>query len=86
MAIDPLNVKAMRIGYKSGGVSTSFLQRKLGVGYPRAAKIIDWLTDNGYITPNAIQGKRQMILSIEEFEEKFGSEGPQFGEVGNGES
>ena len=86
MAIDPLNVKAMRIGYKSGGVSTSFLQRKLGVGYPRAAKIIDWLTDNGYITPNAIQGKRQMILSIEEFEEKFGSEGPQFGEVGNGEN
>ncbi len=84
-AVDPLNVKAMRIGYKSGGVSTSFLQRKLGVGYPRAAKIIDWLTDNGYITPNAIQGKRQMILSVEEFEEKFGSEGQAFGEVNDGE-
>ena len=80
-AIDMLNVKAMRIGYKFGGLSTSFLQRKLGVGYPRAAKIIDWLTDNGYITPNSVQGKRQMILSVEDFEEKFGTEDEQFGGI-----
>ncbi len=70
--VDPLHVKAMEIGYNSGGLSTSFLQRRLGVGYPRAAKIIDWLTDNGYITPNSISGKKQMILPKEEFEEKFG--------------
>ena len=70
--MDPLNIKAMQIGYDSGGLSTSFLQRKLGVGYPRAAKIIDWLTDNGYITPNSVSGKKQMILPREEFEEKFG--------------
>ncbi|MBO5889398.1 MAG: DNA translocase FtsK, partial [Clostridia bacterium] len=70
--IDPLNVRAMKIGYDTGGLSTSLLQRKLGVGYPRAAKIIDWLTDNGYITPNSISGKKQMILPREEFEEKFG--------------
>ena len=85
-AIDPLNIKAMRIGYKLGGLSISLLQRKLGVGYPRAGKIVDWLTDKGYITPNAIQGKRQMILPIEEFEEKFGSEDGQFGGVADGEN
>ena len=73
--IDPLNIKAMQIGYDFGGLSASFLQRKLGVGYPRAAKIIDWLTDNGYITPNSIAGKKQMILPREEFEEKFGNNG-----------
>ena len=72
--IDPLNVKAMRIGYDYGGLSTSFLQRKLGVGYPRAAKIIDWLTDNGYLSANSVQGKKQMLLDKEEFEEKFGTE------------
>lgn len=72
--VDPLNVKAMRIGYDFGGLSTSFLQRKLGVGYPRAAKIIDWLTDNGYISANSVQGKKQMLLDKEEFEEKFGTE------------
>jgi S-DNA-T family DNA segregation ATPase FtsK/SpoIIIE len=64
----------MRIGYDFGGLSASFLQRKLGVGYPRAAKIIDYLTDNGYITPNKIAGKNQMILPREEFEEKFGND------------
>ncbi len=72
--IDPLNVKAMRIGYDYGGLSTSFLQRKLGVGYPRAAKIIDWLTDNGYLSANSVQGKKQMLLDKQEFEEKFGTD------------
>ncbi len=73
LGFDSLNLKAMQIGYDYGGLSVSFLQRKLGVGYPRAAKIIDWLTDNGYITPNAVANKRQMIMPREEFEEKFGS-------------
>ena len=64
----------MRVGYSFGGLSASFLQRKLAVGFPRAGKIIDWLTDNGYITPNAISGKRQMVMTKESFEEKFGAE------------
>lgn len=72
--VDPVYIKAMRVGYNFGGLSVSFLQRKLAVGYPRAAKIVDWLTDNGYITPNSISGKRQMIMTKEDFEEKFGAE------------
>ncbi len=72
--IDPIYIKAMRVGYSFGGLSASFLQRKLAVGFPRAGKIIDWLTDNGYITPNAIAGKRQMVMTKESFEEKFGAE------------
>ncbi|MBR5439701.1 MAG: hypothetical protein IKV61_05775 [Clostridia bacterium] len=74
LANDPLYVKAIKTGYDYGGLSVSLLQRKLGVGYPRAAKIIDWLTDNGYITPNVIDKKHQMIMPLEEFEEKFGGE------------
>ncbi len=73
-SIDPLYIKAMRVGYSFGGLSMSFLQRKLAVGFPKAGKIIDWLTDNGYITPNAVGGKRQMIMTKEDFEEKFGVE------------
>lgn len=72
--IDPIYIKAMRVGYSFGGLSASFLQRKLAVGFPRAGKIIDWLTDNGYITPNAVSGKRQMVMTKESFEEKFGAE------------
>jgi len=73
-AIDPLYIKAMRVGYSFGGLSMSFLQRKLAVGFPKAGKIIDWLTDHGYITPNAVGGKRQMVMTKEDFEEKFGAE------------
>ncbi|MBR6737803.1 MAG: hypothetical protein IKL82_05525 [Clostridia bacterium] len=70
--VDPLCIKAMRLGFDNGGLSVSMLQRKLAVGYPRAGKIIDWLESNGYITPNAVGGKRQMIITREDFEEKFG--------------
>ena len=73
-AIDPIYIKAMRVGYSFGGLSMSFLQRKLAVGFPKAGKIIDWLTENGYITPTAVGGKRQMIMTKEDFEEKFGAE------------
>ena len=71
---DPIFKKAIKIGYDYGGVSVSLLQRKLGVGYPRAAKVVDWLTDNGFITPNVVDKKHQMVMPIEEFEEKYGGE------------
>lgn len=35
------------------GVSTAFLQRKLGIGYPRAARLIDQLEEQGIIGPSA---------------------------------
>jgi S-DNA-T family DNA segregation ATPase FtsK/SpoIIIE len=35
---------------KVGKASTSFIQRKFGIGYARAAKLIDMLTDHGVIT------------------------------------
>ena len=74
-AMDPLAVNAMRMGYDYGGLSISFVQTKLAIGYPRAARIVNWLVDNGYVTPNSIAGKKQMILPKEEFEEKFGNNG-----------
>ncbi len=70
--MDPLTLKAMSIGYDYGGLSVSFLQRKLGIGYNRSAKIVDWLTDNGYVSVQAVSGKKQMMLPREEVEEKFG--------------
>jgi S-DNA-T family DNA segregation ATPase FtsK/SpoIIIE len=45
----------------SGKASTSYLQRKLGLGYSRAAKIIDMLEQNGVIGPSNGSKPREII-------------------------
>ena len=64
-------VKAMKVGFDYGGISTSSLQRRLGLGYPKAAKVVDWLVDNGYLSVDSTHGKKQLLITKEEFDEKF---------------
>jgi len=50
-AVDPdLFKRACDYGRDKGKISTSFLQRKMGIGYSKAARIIDALEDKGLIT------------------------------------
>ncbi len=37
---------------KTGKASTSYLQRKLGIGYSRAAKLVDMMEERGFIGPS----------------------------------
>ncbi|MDO8514631.1 MAG: DNA translocase FtsK [bacterium] len=48
---DKLYVEAKRTVIEAGKASTSYLQRKLGVGYARAAKLIDMLEERGIVGP-----------------------------------
>lgn len=48
---DELLEQAREIVVSSGKASTSWLQRKLGIGYSRAAKIIDLLEEKGVVGP-----------------------------------
>ena len=41
--------------------STSFLQRKLQIGYNRAARIIDQMEDNGIVSKANHVGKREVL-------------------------
>ena len=41
--------------------STSFLQRKLQIGYNRAARIIDKMEENGLISKANHVGKREVL-------------------------
>lgn len=45
----------------TGKTSVSFMQRKLGLGYNRTAKLLDTLEDRGYISPDAGNGKRDIL-------------------------
>jgi len=59
---DPLFDQALDIVIQSGKASTSFLQRKLKIGYSRAAAIIDEMELAGYIGAATGSGKPREIL------------------------
>ncbi len=48
---DELYASAKQTVLEAGKASTSYLQRKLGVGYARAAKLIDMLEERGVVGP-----------------------------------
>jgi len=57
---DELYNKAVEIIKTEGKASTSFLQRKLGIGYNRAARIIDQMEEEKIISPANHVGKREI--------------------------
>jgi S-DNA-T family DNA segregation ATPase FtsK/SpoIIIE len=61
---DPLYQRALLLGAETGELSTSMLQRKLGIGYPRAARVMDQLEDNGVVGPIAQAGKPRPVISL----------------------
>jgi len=57
---DELYNRAVEIIKTEGKASTSFLQRKLGIGYNRAARIIDQMEEEKIISPANHIGKREI--------------------------
>ncbi len=58
---DELYKKAMEIVKSEGKASTSFLQRKLQIGYNRAARIIDIMESRGVVSKANHVGKRELL-------------------------
>ncbi len=58
---DELYMEAKRAVLEAGKASTSYLQRKLRVGYARAARLIDILEDRGVIGPGDGAKPREII-------------------------
>lgn len=64
---DALLGDAIEIMKGKRSISTSYLQRALRIGYPRAARLMDLLEEAGYVGPNQGGGKpREVFLSEEE--------------------
>lgn len=55
--------KAVEVVTEAGQASTSMLQRRLGVGYARAGRIIDQLEEHGIIGPHEGSKPRAVLLS-----------------------
>ena len=59
---DPMIDKAIEVAKESRTLSTSMLQRKLGIGYPRAARVMDLLEERGVVGPAEPGGKSRDVL------------------------
>ncbi|MCB1213088.1 MAG: DNA translocase FtsK, partial [Chlamydiia bacterium] len=61
---DTLYDRALEVVQSTGQASTTFLQRKLKIGYARAASLIDQLEEEGVIGPveEGVKGRRLLSL------------------------
>ncbi|HEB9418857.1 TPA: cell division protein FtsK [Campylobacter coli] len=58
---DELYEDAKRVILSDGKTSISYLQRKLNIGYNRAANIIDQLTESGVLSEPNTKGQREIL-------------------------
>jgi S-DNA-T family DNA segregation ATPase FtsK/SpoIIIE len=74
---DELLGQAIELARGRKSISTSFIQRRLHIGYPRAARLIDQMEEQGIVGPPESAGRSREVLideydSQEEDDEPFG--------------
>lgn len=66
---DDLYEQAVEVVIREGRGSVSLLQRALGVGYGRGARMIDWMAEDGIVgTYNGSQA-REVVMTMDQWEE-----------------
>ncbi len=70
--VESVYIDALRFVVQSGSASISMIQRKCSVGYNKAGKIIEWMEMSGYISPFEGAKSRKVLLTADEFREKYG--------------
>jgi S-DNA-T family DNA segregation ATPase FtsK/SpoIIIE len=69
---DDLFRAAAEVCIQNGGGSTSLLQRRLSIGYGRAARIVDQLQDAGVLGPSEGAKGREVLMSLDELDAFLG--------------
>ncbi len=64
---DPKLKSAIQLAVESGKISTSLIQRKLSLGYGRAAKLIDVMERRGIVAPPEGQKPREVLITKEQY-------------------
>ena len=67
--IDPFLMEAIESVVETGQASTSFIQRKLKIGYARAGRIIDQMEERGIISGYQGSKPREVLMSIDRWNE-----------------
>ena len=66
---DPMLKQALELAVNSGKISTSLIQRRLSLGYGRAAKLIDRMEQLGYVSAPEGQKPREVLITKEQYME-----------------
>ena len=67
---DPMFTKARGLAMRHKSVSASLLQRRLGIGYPKAASLLDQLEENGLVSAGE-PGKSRTVLKPDEDDDDY---------------
>lgn len=59
---DPMLEEAIALVIQEGEASASLIQRKMGLGYPRAARIVDLMAELGIIGEQEVGGRNRKVL------------------------
>ncbi|MGN0805208.1 MAG: DNA translocase FtsK [Candidatus Coproplasma sp.] len=70
--VDDTFIKALWFCVTSNQASVSMIQRRFPIGYMKACKIIDWMENMNYITQPEGSKPRKVLLSRDEFIQKYG--------------
>lgn len=68
---DSLYSNAVRVAVEENRISTSLLQRKLSIGYGRAAKLIDRMQSEGIVSPPDGAKPRTVLITAQEYIARF---------------
>lgn len=64
---DPMLMAAIEVVVEGGQASTSYLQRRLKLGYSRAARIMDELEEMGVVGPQTGSKPRDILITKEQY-------------------
>ncbi len=67
---DPMLSEAIKVVVENGMASTSLLQRKLKLGYARAARIVDMMQERGVVGPYEGSKPRKVLITPEQLMER----------------
>ena len=72
--VDDYFKMATKLVMANGSATISLLQRRLSIGYSRAASLIDEMIIRKYISPIAEDGQRKVLITPEQFKKDFNEE------------
>jgi DNA segregation ATPase FtsK/SpoIIIE, S-DNA-T family len=74
---DELYETAVDMVVREGRGSVSLLQRAMGIGYGRAARLIDFMAEDGIVGPYAGSQAREILITLQDWERMRGAGGDE---------